>query len=185
MSGKKMNQLIQSSLYYAQVGNNIKKEECSIRQIVQNIQINLIQQLVMKNIKFRVDYQNLPQVIISDKTLITNVFINLVSNSIKACNKNKQSFIQIGSHNKDWIYVKDNGIGMTKYQKQKMFNLFYKSSNTSQGLGLGMTIVKRILQKLNSTIIVQTEKEKGTTFFFNVQIPKIIKEIKNEQQTIH
>jgi len=67
----------------------------------------------MKNIKFKINYESLPLKIITDKVLITNVLINFVSNAIKACNKQKDSFIEIGCVNTNWIYIKDNGIGMT------------------------------------------------------------------------
>lgn len=168
---KKMINLIQSSLQYAQIHRKLNKTQFNLKQVIFNIIQQYSQKITSNNICISVT-DNLPQNVYGDKTLIGTVIINLLSNAIKSCNKN-QSTIQIGLHNQNWIYVKDNGRGMNKQQQQNMFKLFFKgTSQQSDGTGIGLAIVKRILQKHDSHIIVQSVQGIGTTMYFSISVIK-------------
>ena len=66
------------------------------------------------------------------------------------------------------IIVKDNGIGIDRKNIGKIFDMFYRVSETSIGSGLGLYIVKETVDKLSGKINVESEKGVGTTFQLNI-----------------
>ncbi len=109
----------------------------------------------------------------SDLTKIRIILNNLISNSIKY-RKNLDtefSFINIyieTSEKKAEITIEDNGEGIPKDKLQKIFDMFYRASENSEGSGLGMYIVKNVIKKLNAKIDVQSKEGEGTKFIINV-----------------
>lgn len=105
----------------------------------------------------------------SDLTKIRIILNNLISNSIKY-RKNLEdefSFINITIETSDKevkIEIEDNGEGIPKDKLQKIFDMFYRASENSEGSGLGMYIVKNVIKKLNAKIDVQSEEGFGTKF---------------------
>lgn len=112
-----------------------------------------------------------------DKSLITQVFNNLISNAIKFTNKG--GFISISSEaiiNSRFIKfsVKDTGVGMKEDELAKLFSVDTKftSEGTAgeKGSGLGLSLVKEIIEKHGGTISVESEYGKGTEFIFTLPI---------------
>jgi signal transduction histidine kinase len=96
------------------------------------------------------------------------VLSNLIDNSLKYRDTSKEKpFIRIEAAEKDCvkvIAVKDNGVGIDELYIDKIFNMFYRASEHSNGSGLGLYIVKETLSKLNGSIQVESMPGKGTTF---------------------
>lgn len=167
-----MKDLIDSSLLYAQVNKKINKSQFNLHQLIIDVLKHNNFKFRGSNIFIKYKLQDIPKIIYGDRTLIGIVIMNIISNSIKACNGNQNSVIQIGSNKKNWLYISDNGKGMNEQQVQNIFNLFYRSDDTQkvQGLGLGMSIVKRILDSHNSTIIIDSKEGKGTIVYFTLSV---------------
>jgi len=109
----------------------------------------------------------------SDLTKIRIILNNLISNSIKyRKNLDKDvSFINIDIETSDKdvsITIEDNGEGIPKDKLEKIFDMFYRASESSEGSGLGMYIVKNVIKKLNAKIDVQSEEMEGTKFVINI-----------------
>lgn len=108
-----------------------------------------------------------------DENLIYQVWINLIDNAIKFSKENGNIDISI-EESKDEIIVKikDNGIGMKKGEIKKIFTRFYQvdTSHSGKGSGLGLSIVKRIIDLSSGTVEVESEKGIGTTMI--VRLPK-------------
>jgi two-component system, OmpR family, phosphate regulon sensor histidine kinase PhoR len=113
----------------------------------------------------------------ADKGEIQRVFNNLISNAIKynrpdgsvtITGKTDGHFVRIG--------VRDTGIGMTVEEKERLFEEFFRAKNalTRQitGTGLGLTIVKRIVESYAGKIEVETEYEKGSEFVVSLPVAK-------------
>lgn len=101
------------------------------------------------------------------------IFSNLLSNSIKYRDQKKpqslvQFYIQV-EKDKLIIRIQDNGIGIAADFLPKIFNMFYRATERSEGAGLGLYIVRETVQKLAGTIRVQSELGVGTTF--EIEIP--------------
>ncbi|MEP2773833.1 MAG: PAS domain S-box protein [Fulvivirga sp.] len=104
----------------------------------------------------------------SDKWRINEIFRNLISNAIKYHNpEESHPFVKIDittDKEQTTIVLKDNGIGMEKDTIPKVFEMFYRATEYSQGSGIGLYIVKNALEKLGGDVSLKSTPEKGTTF---------------------
>ena len=111
----------------------------------------------------------------ADKLRLAEVFKNLITNSIKytANGGGKITLDAKQEENKVTVSVKDTGIGMTHEQIKKVFDEFYKADKASSeyaSTGLGLAICKRIVEKLDGKIWVDSEGHgKGSTFYFTLK----------------
>ena len=103
---------------------------------------------------------------ISEKQKLSIVFCNIISNAIKYQKSNSSdSFLKISINNYDTfaaISFTDNGIGISKSQVDKVFDMFTRCTENSTGSGLGMYIVKQTIEKLDGRINLESSLGKGT-----------------------
>ena len=108
-----------------------------------------------------------------DKQLFSRALENLFSNAIRY-SKDGDSISIFGSETSDFCIVKvsDTGIGIADKDKEHIFELFYRGTNSrrEEGMGIGLTVVKSIVDTHGWTISVESESGKGTTF--TISIPK-------------
>ncbi len=104
----------------------------------------------------------------SDPWRVAEIFRNLVSNAIKYRRLHQgETFISVDiamEPNHTSIVFTDNGIGIEKASLDKIFEMFYRASDQSEGSGLGLYIVRNAIEKLGGTVKVESELGKGTTF---------------------
>jgi len=121
--------------------------------------------------KLNISIDNLPECY-GDEIYINQVFSNLVDNSIKYLSPKRAGKIKISGHkgkNFSVYYVEDNGIGIPDNYKDKIFNIFFRTnqiSTTSDGLGL--TIVKKIIEIHSGKIKVESVENEGTKFILHI-----------------
>jgi two-component system, NtrC family, nitrogen regulation sensor histidine kinase NtrY len=104
--------------------------------------------------------------IVCDKDQISRVFNNLIKNSLQAIPPEREPKIEVILQEKDnklLISVKDNGAGIQNNQKDKIFVPNFTTKST--GMGLGLAMVKNIVEAANGVIWFETTENKGTTFF--------------------
>ncbi|MBI3521027.1 MAG: HAMP domain-containing histidine kinase [Bacteroidetes bacterium] len=107
-----------------------------------------------------------------DETALTQVLNNLLSNAIKHNDKDlcKIGISAIDKENHYEIRISDNGPGILDEQKNKIFNLFEnQNSRNSNSTGIGLAIVKRIINETYGSIEVESDENKGATFIFTIQ----------------
>jgi signal transduction histidine kinase len=111
--------------------------------------------------------------LVTDESLVRSILQNLVENGLKYRDpeKNKQTLdIYLKNKNGHFIMqVKDNGLGISETDKEKVFDMFYKINPKSHGSGLGLHILKTAVQKLGGEISLESERGKGSTF--TVKLP--------------
>jgi len=104
----------------------------------------------------------------NDRWRIAEIFRNLVSNAIKYRDFGRTnpeinlSIVNTNDHAA--ISFSDNGIGIEPHNLEKIFNMFYRASEQSDGSGLGLYIVKNAVDKLQGAVQVSSTLGKGTTF---------------------
>ncbi|MBX3252838.1 MAG: PAS domain-containing sensor histidine kinase [Chitinophagaceae bacterium] len=111
---------------------------------------------------------------VTDKRLLKNTLINLLSNALKFSGENKPVHLSASHHNnKLTITIRDSGIGIPPEDIPYLFDTFFRSRNASniQGTGLGLPIIKRYLNLLQGSIDVESTLGKGTTF--TIVLPRI------------
>lgn len=107
----------------------------------------------------------------ADKDQMIRVFNNLIKNSIQSIAENRKGKIEIRitrENNKAHIEIEDNGSGITAEQKSKIFVPYFTTKTTGTGLGLAM--VKQIVENHNGTIYFETEENKGTIFIIDIPL---------------
>lgn len=108
----------------------------------------------------------------SDSNRLNIIFNNLISNSLRYSNPDiPDPYVEIDVkifEDKSIIKVKDNGIGISKENQGKVFDMFYRVSKKSVGSGLGLYIVKEIVERLHGSIHLESEPEKGTEFIITL-----------------
>ncbi len=119
---------------------------------------------------------NQEQLVESDRNVIKNVLINLLSNASKYSESDKEIILEVlGEEHGIIINITDFGIGIPKSEQDQLFNSrFFRAGNVTniEGTGLGLTIVKKYLSLVNGHISFVSEENKGTTF--TIKIPNII-----------
>ena len=108
--------------------------------------------------------------LLMDKIRIRQVISNFVSNAIKFTVKGN---IQLGyelEKDKLYVYVKDSGIGIPEDHLSKVFKRFYRANKIQQGYGLGLSIAQAIIEGLNGEIGVDSQKDKGSKFWFRIPV---------------
>jgi K+-sensing histidine kinase KdpD len=106
---------------------------------------------------------------------LRHIFSNLIENAMKFCSYQESARVEIGSEESEsefQFYVKDNGVGIDPKYHQSIFDLFYRIQDLKsvEGTGVGLTIVQRVLETYGGKAWIDSEKGRGTTFFF--AIPK-------------
>ena len=124
--------------------------------------------------------------VIVDKTRLTVVLNNLISNAIKYHKHDrKNQWIKVSVHPSDNtlnIIISDNGLGINKEKQLKIFDMFYRGTEISKGSGLGLYIVKETIEKMNGSIRVESEEGEGTAFIVtlpvsSIQIAKVLEPV--------
>jgi PAS domain S-box-containing protein len=112
------------------------------------------------------------QVFYTSATRLDIILNNLFSNAIKYADLHKEEpRLEVSikfPDNKAEIKISDNGEGISSEALPKIFDMFYRASESGSGSGLGLYIVKEAIQKLNGTISVKSELGKGTEFFVTI-----------------
>ncbi len=164
---RRLDELISGILAYSRIktsGGNL--EEVDLNKMLDEIIDNLN---APKNIKITID--EIMPTLTTDKIALTQVFLNLISNAIKFHDK-PHGHINIGYQAEDHFfifYVKDDGPGIEEKFHEKIFELFktLQSRDQTEGTGIGLAIVKKIVEKHEGKITVQSIVGKGSTFYFS------------------
>lgn len=166
-----MNLIINDLFRFAKTAaNEVFYSEFNLSTLVQDTFNTVKQQYPNKN----------PELIIKEECTIKadlgtlkQVIVNLLSNSIKYSKTNEKPIIEFGSqmvNEKKYYFIKDNGIGFDMKFKKKIFDVFKRlhTSDAYEGTGIGLALVKRIIEKHNGDIFVKSVEGVGSTFFFHI-----------------
>lgn len=167
---KKMRRLMDELLELSRVGRLANPTmQVSLGDLAREA-VELTQgQLMERQVKVEIE-ADLPIVFV-DRIRMIEVLQNLIVNAIKFMGEQEQPLIQIGmevTNGQNTFFVRDNGLGIAPEYHQKIFGLFNKLDPTSEGTGIGLALVKRIVEVHGGKIWVESELGKGATFFFTL-----------------
>jgi signal transduction histidine kinase len=151
---------------------HVGKENINLAKLVNEVWENLHYAPEAQNIEFQMSIPHDLEVL-SDRSRLTIILSNLISNAIRYHDKCKEKrFIRLYVLNTDfgfYLKVEDNGQGISPEYHQRVFDMFYRANEKSQGSGLGLYIVKETLEKLSGSIHLESALGIGSTF--TVRLP--------------
>jgi signal transduction histidine kinase len=171
---ERLENLINALLHYSRVGQvDLAITVTDLDKLVRDIIDSLALRLEQEKVEIRI-LTPLPTVR-CDTTRIGEVFRNLITNAIKY-NDKPQKWIEIGVANhqteEQVFYVRDNGIGIGEKYYEMIFRIFKRLHGRDQyggGTGMGLTIVKKIIERHGGRIWVESTPGEGTTFYFTIE----------------
>ncbi|MCD4678034.1 MAG: sensor histidine kinase [Desulfobacula sp.] len=154
------------------------------REVIEDSIFSTGQLIKEKNIDLILDISNQNYFVSGDKDRLIQVMVNLISNAVKFCDS-KYGKIQVGMHIETIktdnnvnhylkVLVKDNGIGIGKDDQEIVFQEFRQvisgTKGRPAGTGIGLTITKHIIDSHGGRIWVDSDLDKGATFFFTLPL---------------
>jgi len=159
---------------------DVESEEFNLYDLLQNLADTVDFRLKEKDLQFTLDMDELlPEFVIGDSVRINQVLLNLLSNAIKFTEEgeirlkiklleSKESFASIQ------FSVKDTGIGISKENQEKIFDLFTQGGDQVTrvygGTGLGLAISKRLVEMMGGKLVLRSKENYGSTFSFSLQL---------------
>ena len=163
---KKLDEFVRSMLSYAKVSRaEINTSDVTLDELIaENIKEleyleNFNKLKVTIKCKNKVKFH-------SDEMTLKLIFGNIISNAFKYYNNNTKSYLKVTvdvNTLRAFVIFEDNGIGIQQEYLDKIFDMFFRATEKSEGSGLGMYIVKQAVGKLNGKIDIKSEYGKGTT----------------------
>ncbi|MDF9800478.1 PAS domain S-box-containing protein [Catalinimonas alkaloidigena] len=140
-------------------------EEVSFQEMYEEVYHDLKHMIEKTGAEVHTDFQR-SHIYYPPKHL-RSVLYNLFSNAVKYAAPKRKPLIKIGTHtkeNKICLTVEDNGLGLDKRQQNKLFQMFTRIHTHVEGTGVGLYMIKRIVENNGGNISVESEPERGTTF---------------------
>ncbi|MDD7916014.1 hybrid sensor histidine kinase/response regulator [Polaribacter ponticola] len=188
LAGKNLNVIVNDILDLSRIEAGkleLVSEEINIKEIINNCFINFKDQQKNKEVVLSISTSNvIPDIVLGDEVRVVQVLSNLLNNALKFTNTGFVSLVSELVYNSDktseiCFKIIDTGRGMTDEQTAKIFEEYQQNEINDNrvfgGAGLGLSIVKRLVEAMNGTISVFSELNVGTTFSVEIPFKKVEK----------
>lgn len=170
----RMDKLLRDLLELSRVGRILNKlSDVPFNELVKDA-LEIVHGRIQRR---RISIQTQPDlpIVYVDRYRLVEVLQNLIDNSAKYIGEQKEPRIEIGmqgeKNDSPILYVRDNGMGIAPEYHERIFGLFDKLDARSEGTGIGLALVKRIIESHGGIIWVESELGKGSTFYFTLPRP--------------
>jgi len=148
-------------------------QNCNVINIIENISLSVVDYVENKDITLTFDTDVEEKIIACDPDKIERIMLNLLSNAIKFTKENGKILVSImGKLDSVRISIKDNGIGIPKEKQHMIFERFKQVEKTlsrsNEGSGIGLSLVKALVEIHGGTIVVESEYRRGTEFIIDL-----------------
>ncbi|KAA3618299.1 MAG: GAF domain-containing protein [Calditrichaeota bacterium] len=177
----RLSRLISNVLDFSKIERGIKEyhfKKLNINTVLKNVVKIMDYQLSQQNFEVNENYSKNEIILNADEDALISICINLISNVIKYSADKKSIFISTEVENED-VVVKftDEGVGISSEDQQHIFETFYRSKDeniqSSGGAGLGLTLVKHVVEAHNGKVEVESKPGQGSTFILYFPIGEI------------
>ena len=168
---RKMQDLLNDLLELSRIGRLMNQPAESLFVDIAKDAVELLRGQI-ENRNVAVEISDTQTRVWGDRVRLTEVIQNLVDNAVKFMGDQPQPRIVIGEvadpAGGNIFYVRDNGIGIDRQFHERVFGLFSKLSVETEGTGIGLALVKRIIEVHRGRIWIESEPGKGATFYFTL-----------------
>jgi light-regulated signal transduction histidine kinase (bacteriophytochrome) len=168
----KMERLIDDILHYSRGGRQpFEPGTVNLDELVRNV----AREIAEGHPEVSIAIGELPPVS-GDQTMLRQIFANLIGNAIKFSAGREKPLIEVGTRDEDGqtvFYVKDNGIGFDMRYAGKLFGMFQRmhAGTDIPGSGVGLAVVKRLVERHRGRVWAQAEQDRGAVFCFTLAPP--------------
>ncbi len=162
-----MDKLIDGILKYSSISSDVREHV----MVDLNETVSHIREIIFIPEHVNVVIMNTLPIFKADPTQMQQLFQNLISNAVVNIEK-KEGLVEVGSAETDthWeFYIKDNGVGIAKEYHEKIFKIFQSIDEGERSTGIGLSIVKKIVDIYKGKIALNSEVGQGTTFRFSIK----------------
>lgn len=168
-----LHRMIDNVLDIAEMKSNVNREKVSISELVEKVELLLSNNIKAHKIQFI--KPNVDVLVKGYKSLLLQVFQNIISNAVKYHDPNKDPMIKVSFDmldDKVLVKISDNGIGISKENLKEIMKPFNRVSSDSEvsGLGIGLDTCNIIINDMGSELKVDSNLGDGTTFSFEIPI---------------
>lgn len=162
----------------------LNPERVSLAEVLHDLTEMLAPSIAQKDITLECDADQLPHNYVSvDRTRLNQIYVNLLTNAVKYTEPGGRIRLRLyeeeipgkTDETKLVFYVEDNGIGMTEEFQKQMYKTFSRETktqvNSTQGSGLGLSIVKQMVELMDGTIECNSVSGRGTAFTVCIDLP--------------
>lgn len=170
-TAEKMEQLINDLLSFSRMSTrNVQRTEIDMTVLVKDVFRGM--ESLAPGRKVSLEVTDLPRVF-GDPSMIRQVVVNLMSNAIKYSRPKEAATIEVGGEEREEdhvYYVRDNGMGFSAEQTDRLFGFFQRlhEGKGIDGTGIGLMIIKKIIEKHCGTVWAEGNINKGATFYFSL-----------------
>ncbi len=163
MEISRLNKIVEGFLRLT-VQDELIFKEVNINDVIKKVAGDLEGELAKNNVSLILALDNPISTILADEDKLGLVFSNLIINAIEALPRGGEIIISTKrlDERRIKVDVRDNGVGISKENINKIFKPYYTTKR--QGFGLGLPLIQNIIQKHNGKLTVESEKGRGTTF---------------------
>lgn len=187
-SNKRMIDLVDSLLDITRLESGkitVEPAPCNAEELLRDVLQDIGTKFENKKQTLEIDIKKNLQIFNIDPKLTRQVFLNLITNANKYTQEKGTINIKLGNEKDTMVFeIKDNGYGIPETDKKNIFKKFYRAQNIikneTEGTGLGLYLIKIIVEASNGTIEFDSKENKGTTF--TIKIPNA-KDTKNNKQS--
>ncbi|WP_017731923.1 CHASE domain-containing protein [Nafulsella turpanensis] len=170
----KFKETIQALTDVARTNKNLdeKVEEVDLQEILEDIRLSVNELIIDAGVRIQQDLEC--GLLHFSKPNLRSILLNLITNAIKYRSPERLPLITVSCHKKDdgfvTLKVKDNGLGIPASQLSKIFVMFKRYHTHTEGTGVGLYLVKRIVENYGGTIGVESVEGQGSTF--TIELPQ-------------
>lgn len=156
------------------------KETVDLQQMIRTVFKKLMEGYTEKDQEAVLIFGEEIPFVLCDRTLMRQIVINILSNALKFTREESKAVITAGVHREkgeDVFYIRDNGVGFDMEYSENLFGMFQRmhSENEFEGSGVGLFIVKSLIQKMGGKVWIIGEVGKGASLFFTLPPENILR----------
>lgn len=185
VAGEHLLQLINDVLDMSRIESGkvmLEPTRVNIKEVALDIENMVAEEMRKRNLNFNIDYSDVQDLtVLCDKLRMNQVILNMLGNAMKFTSEGGHVDLKFeqGVFGEDGrcfynVYIKDDGIGMSKEFQEHVFEAFERARTSTvsniQGTGLGLAISKGIIDMAGGTIEVESELDKGSTFIIHIPL---------------